>query len=125
MTFSNAVQSMSLSGSYNAAKIPSWHGYVYKTNANLTEDEIAAGKFKVIFVKSNGDQFVFTYDGVADYSFTGYIANSSGELGTGSAVAGTNLVVDPDLLEALLSDRWETNSQEYLDGQRTSEGEWD
>ena len=124
MTFSNAVSIISPSGANNATKIPSWHGYVYKTTTGLTDEDVAAGKYKFIFVKSVGDQYVYLYDGVADFSYTGYIANDNGALGTGTPDPSTKLVMDADLLEALASDAWETGSQTYYDENRTTEGEW-
>lgn len=124
MTFSNAVSSINAAGTNNATKIPSWHGYVYKTTTGMTDSDVLAGKFQLRFVKSNGDQYVYTFDGNSDYAYTGYIANASGALGTGSPVAGTTLTLDADLLEALASDAWETNAQVYYDANRTTEGEW-
>jgi hypothetical protein len=76
-------------------------------------------------VKSNGDQYAFLWDGNADYSYAGYVENSSGELGTGSPSTSTTLVLDPDLLEALVSDAWDSGAQSYFDEQRTTEGAWD
>lgn len=125
MTFSNAVATMNPSGTTNnAAKIPSWHGYVYETTTGLTEEAVAAGQFKLIFVKAGGDQYVYTYDGVADYAYTGYIANNGGALGTGTPAPSTTLDMGADLLEALVSDAWVTGSQTYYDTNRTTDSEW-
>ena len=41
---------------------------------------------------ANGDQYVYLFDGVADFTYLGYIANDDGELGTGNPVPGTTLV---------------------------------
>ena len=124
MTFSNATASINPSGANNATKIPSWHGYVYETTVGMTDEDVAAGKYKLIFVKANGDQYVFTYDGIADFSYTGYIANNGGALGTGTPVPGTTLEMGADLLEALVSDAWTTGSQTYYDSSRTTDSEW-
>ena len=125
MTFSSAINSIVNSTTNNATKIPSWHGYVYKTTTGMSDSDVEAGKFQLRFVKSNGDCYVFTWDGVADYAYTGYIANSSGAIGTGSPVIGTTLVMDADLLEALTYDSWDVGTQTYYDSQRTNEGVWD
>ena len=124
MTFSSAVGSMFAQGANNATKVPSWHGYVYKSVSGMTDEDVAAGKYQLRFVKTNGDQYVFVWDGNADYSYAGFIENSSGALGTGAPVAGTSLAMDPDLLEALQSDSWMIGAQTYYDEQRTSDGEW-
>ena len=124
MTFSNATAMISPSAANNATKVPSWHGYVFETTSGLTEEAVAAGQFKLIFVKANGDQYVYTFDGVADYAYTGYIANNSGALGTGSPSTSTTLGMGADLLEALVSDAWVTGSQTYYDTNRTTDSEW-
>lgn len=124
MTFSNAVATMNPSGTNNAAKIPSWHGYAYETTNGLTEEAVAAGQYKLIFVKASGDQYVYTWDGVADFAYTGYIANSGGALGTGTPDPSTTLDLGADLLEALASDAWVTGSQAYYDQNRTTDSEW-
>ena len=125
MTFSNALASITPSGTgNNATKIPSWHGYVYKTTTGMSDSDVTAGKYELRFVKSNGDCFVYTFDGVADYSYTGKISNTSGAIGTGSPVVGSTLTLDADLLEALAVDTWEIGSQAYYDENRTTEGEW-
>lgn len=124
MTFSNAVAMINTTGN-NATKIPSWHGYVYKNVDGMTEQDVAAGKFELRFVKSDGKQYVFTWDGVGDYVYTGYIVDNSGSLGTGDPSTATKLEMDPDLLEALSVDTWETGTQSYFETQRTGEGPWD
>lgn len=124
MTFSDALSRIGASETNDATKIPSWHGFVYKTVAAMSESDVAAGKYQLRFVKSNGDQYVFTWDGVADFVYTGYIANSSGAMGTGSPVVGTTLTMDADLLEALSVNSWEIGSKTYYDSQRTTDGEW-
>lgn len=124
MTFSNATASINPTGANNATKIPSWHGYVYETTSGMTDEDVAAGKYKLIFVKANGDQYVYTYDGVADFTYNGFIANNDGALGTGSPVVGTTLTLGADLLEALVSDAWVTGSQTYFDQNRTADSEW-
>ena len=40
----------------NAAKVPEWHGYVYKTTTGLTDEQIAAGMYKLVYVKANGEK---------------------------------------------------------------------
>lgn len=126
MTFSNAIANISpVSQARNAAKIPSWHGYVWKTTTGMSDEDVNAGKYQLRFVKSDGSQYVFTWDGAGDYAYTGYIAaGSGGSLGTGDPVVGTTLALDADLLEALTYDTWDTYAQSYLDAQRTTEGAW-
>ena len=108
----------------NAAKVPEWHGYVYKTTTGLAEDEVAAGKYKLVFVKANGDQYVYEWDGVADFTYLGYVANDEGALDDGEPVPGTTLVLDPDFLEAVAANNWESGSQETYDTRRTDGSNW-
>lgn len=108
----------------NAAKVPEWHGYVYKTTTGLSEADIAAGKYKLVFVKANGDQYVFQWDGLADFTYLGYIANDSGSLGNGSPDPGTTLVFDADLLEAVAEETWTIGAQETYESRRTADSNW-
>lgn len=108
----------------NAAKIPEWHGYVYKTTTGLTEQQIAAGMYKLVFVKANGDQYVFQWDGLADFTYLGYIENDDGELGTGAPVAGTTLVFDADFLEAVAAETWTIGAQATYESRRTADINW-
>ena len=108
----------------NAAKVPEWHGYVYKTTTGLSDADIAAGKYKLIFVKANGDQYVFQWDGLADFTYLGYIANDDGALGTGSPVPGTTLVFDQDLLEAVAEETWTVGAQATFESRRTADSNW-
>ena len=108
----------------NAAKVPEWHGYVYKTTTGLNEQQIAAGMYKLIYVKANGDQYVFQWDGVADFTYLGYIANDGGSLGSGSPNPETPLVQDADLLEAYASDTWTIGAQETYESRRTADSNW-
>ena len=125
MPISNIIKAISAANAAkNAAKIPSWHGYVYKTTTGLTEQEIAAGKYKLVFVKANGDQYVFEWDGVSDFTYLGYVENDDGELGTGDPVPGTTLVFYPDLLEAVAANNWESGAQATYDARRTAGSNW-
>ena len=125
MPISNIIKAISAANAAkNAAKIPQWHGYVYKTTTGLTEQEIADGKYKLVFVKANGDQYVFEWDGVADFTYLGYVVNDDGELGTGDPVPDTTLVFDPDLLEAVSANNWESGAQETYDARRTAGSNW-
>ena len=125
MPISNIIKSIiAANAAKNAAKVPSWHGYVYKTTDGLDEGEIAAGKYKLVFVKANGDQYVYEWDGVADFEYLGFVANSEGELGTGDPVPGTTLAFDPDFLEAVLANNWEIGAQETYDTRRTADSNW-
>ena len=128
MTFSNAVAGISESSeSRNATKIPQWAGYVYKSSTGLTEEEISNGKFRLVFVKSNGDQFVYKWDGVADYDYEGVLTHSGSNtlaLLTETPTASTKLVVDADLLEALTYDTWDIGAQAQYDSRRVGPGEW-
>ena len=125
MPISNIIRTIDAAdATRNAAKVPEWHGYVYKTTTGLTEQQVAAGMYKLVFVKANGDQYVFQWDGLADFTYLGCIANDDGELGTGDPVPGTTLVFDPDLLEAVSANNWESGAQETYDARRTAGSNW-
>ena len=108
----------------NAAKIPEWHGYVYKTTTGLTEQQVAAGMYKLVFVKANGDQYAYQWDGLDDFTYLGYIVNDDGELGTGAPVQSTTLVFDADLLEAVAAETWTIGAQETYESRRTADSNW-
>ena len=112
----------------NAAKFPVWAGgYVYKTTTGLTEQEVAAGKHRIVFVHANGDQYVYKWDGVADYAYEGYLAHgTSNALAslTGSPVSGTALPFDADFLEAVCGYSWEIGAQATFEARRTGGGVW-
>ena len=108
----------------NAAKVPEWHGYVYKTTTGLTDEQIAAGMYKLIYVKANGDQYVFQWDGIADFTYLGYIANNSGDLGSGAPNSETPLVQDADLLEAYAAETWTIGAQATYESRRTADSNW-
>ena len=125
MPISNIIRVIDAADStHNAAKVPEWHGYVYKTTTGLTEAEVAAGKYKLIFVKANGDQYVYQWDGLADFTYLGYIANDDGALGTGSPVPGTTLVQDADLPEAIAEETWTIGAQATYESRRTADSNW-
>ena len=125
MPISNIIKAISAANAAkNAAKIPSWHGYVFKTTTGLTEEEIAAGKYKLVFVKANGDQYVFQWDGVADFTYLGFIENDDGALGDDTPVPGTTLVFDADLLEAVAANSWESGAQATYETRRTAGSNW-
>ena len=113
----------------NAAKFPQWAGgYVYKTTAGLTEQEIAAKKYRIVFVHGNGDQYVFKWDGVADFTYEGYLAhgtsNALADVSSGSPVSGTALPFDADFLEAVGGNSWTVGAQATFEGRRTGGGVW-
>jgi len=112
----------------DAAKPTAWAGgYAFKTTTGLTEQEVAAGKHRLVFVHANGDQYVFKWDGVADYSYEGYLAHtgtSTLAALTGTPVAGTALPFDADFLEAVASQGWETGAKATFEGRRTAGGLW-
>ena len=113
----------------NAAKFPAWAGgYVYKTTSGLTEEEIAAGKHRMVFVHADGDQYVFKWDGVADYDYEGYLAhdtdNALADISTESPVSGTALPFDADFLEAVSANSWEIGAQATFEGRRTGGSLW-
>ena len=125
MPISNIIRTIQASDpTQNAAKVPEWHGYVYKTTTGLTEQEVAAGKYKLIYVKANGDQYVYQWDGLADFAYLGYIENDDGALGTGSPVSGTTLVQDADLLEAYAAETWTIGAQATYEARRTAGSNW-
>lgn len=113
----------------NAAKFPAWAGgYVYKTTSGLTEEEIAAGKHRMVFVHADGDQYVFKWDGVADYGYEGYLEhdtdNALADISTESPVSGTALPFDADFLEAVSANSWEIGAQATFEGRRTGGSLW-
>ena len=125
MPISNIIRVLDASDpARNAAKVPEWHGYVYKTTTGLTDEQIAAGMYKLIYVKANGDQYVFQWDGVADFTYLGYIANNSGDLGSGAPNSETPLVQDADLLEAYAAETWTIGAQATYESRRTADSNW-
>lgn len=125
MPISNIIRVLDASDpARNAAKVPEWHGYVYKTTTGLTDEQIAAGMYKLIYVKANGDQYVFQWDGVADFIYLGYIANNSGDLGSGALNPETPLVQDADLLEAYAAETWTIGAQATYESRRTADSNW-
>ena len=125
MPISNIIRILdAANAAQNAAKVPEWHGYVWKHTTGLTEADVAAGKYKLVFVKANGDQYVYLFDGVADYTYLGCIANDDGALGTGNPVVGTTLVQDADLLEAYAAETWYTGAQATFEARRTADSNW-
>ena len=125
MPISNIIRVLDASDpARNAAKVPEWHGYVYKTTTGLTDEQIAAGMYKLIYVKANGDQYVFQWDGVADFIYLGYIANNSGDLGSGAPNSETTLVQDADLLEAYAAETWTIGAQATYESRRTADSNW-
>jgi len=129
MDIASAFQYLNASdANSNAAKFPVWSGgYVYKTTTGLTEQETAANKHRLVFVHSNGDQYVFKWNGVADYSYEGYLAHTGTDTLaalTGTPVAGTSLTFDADFLEAICGTTWETGAQATYESRRTGGGVW-
>ena len=125
MSISNIIRVIDAAdATRNAAKVPEWHGYVYKTTTGLTEQQVAAGMYKLVFVKANGDQYVYQWDGIADFTYLGCIANDDGALGTGNPVPGTTLVFDADLLEAVAAETWTIGAQATYESRRTSDSNW-
>lgn len=113
----------------NAAKFPAWAGgYVYKTTTGLTEQEVAAGKHRMVFVHADGDQYIFKWDGVADYVYEGYLEhdtdNALADISSGSPVSGTALPFDADFLEAAAANSWEVGAQATFEGRRTGGSLW-
>jgi len=129
MDIANAFRYLNASdATSNAAKYPVWAGgYVYKATTGLTEQEIAANKHRLVFVHANGDQYVFKWDGVADYVYEGYLVHTgSSTLAalTGTPVVGTTLPFDADFLEAVSGQTWETGAQATYEARRTGGGLW-
>jgi len=111
----------------NAAKDTSWGAYVHKTTSGMSTQDVADGKFKLIFVQRDGDQYVFTYGGTASptYTYTGCIAKgASGAKGTGSPDPSTALELDATLMQAIIGDAWITGSLDNFEAARNGSGEW-
>jgi len=110
--------------SQDAAKDQSWGGYLHKTTSGLSAADITAGKFKLIFVQRDGDQYVFLVDG-ATWTYSGYIAKgASGAKGTGTPVSGTALELDTQLMKAIAGDNWLVGSMTDFESARSGSGEW-
>lgn len=113
----------------NAAKFPAWPGgYVYKTTLGVSAADIDAGKFRLVFVHSSGDQYIFKWNGVADYAYEGYLAhtgtNDLASLTSGTPSVAVSLPCDADMLEAILSTSWETGAQSTYEARRKTPGLW-
>ena len=87
-----------------AAKRPSWNGYVKKTVATGAEE----GSYSLTFKKRDGTENKY------DVTATG-ITVASGS----SAV-----LMDPELLAAMLSDDWITGSIDTFESARSGSGTW-
>lgn len=129
MDIASAMNAMNYADTANnAAKFPVWAGgYAYKTQLGLSEDDMDAGKYRMVFVHANGDQYVFKWDGVADYVYEGYLAHTgTSTLAslTGTPVAGTALPFDADFLEAIAGTDWQVGAQATFEGRRTGGGLW-
>jgi len=113
----------------NAAKFTVWpSGYAYKTVLGLTDAEVTAGKYRLVFVQANGDQFVFKWNGVADFTYEGYAVHTGtsdlADLATAVLVTATKLNCDADFMEACCSFNWETGAQATYESRRTGGGVW-
>jgi len=127
MSIDYAISSISPDSDVNAAKDQSWGGYAHKTTTGLSTADVEAGKYKLIFVQRDGDQYVYTFNGTANptYTYTGYIAKgASGAKGTGTPVAGTALEFDAVLLKAIVGNGWLTGSLTDFESARNGAGEW-
>lgn len=125
MPISNIIRVIDAADSTrNAAKVPEWHGYVYKTTTGLTEQQAASGMYKLVFVKANGDQYVYQWDGLADFTYVGFVENDDGALGTSAPAPSTTLVQDADLLEAYAAETWQIGAQATYESRRTADSNW-
>jgi len=110
--------------SQDAAKDQSWGGYVHKTTSGLSDADVTAGKYKLIFVQRDGDQFVFLVNG-ATWTYSGYIEHgSAGAKGTGTPEPATDLPLDSDLMKAFAGDNWILGSLTDFEEARSGAGEW-
>ena len=122
MTLNSAMNSIRPDSATNAAKIPPWGGYVFKTVPEGAQE----GHYQLRYVKRSGDQFVYDVDGATSTpTYIGYIAHGSGgSLGTGAPVSSTSLTYDPALLKADYGAEWITGNNADFEAARSGSGEW-
>lgn len=128
MNMKDAIAAISASSTTkNAAKDQAWGGYIHKTTTGLATSDVTAGKYKLIFVQRDGDQYVFTYNGttLGTWTYSGYIAKGTdGAKGTGDPVSSTALEMDVALMVATIGDGWITGKLADFEEARNGTGEW-
>ena len=124
MPISNIIRSLvAADGARNAAKVPELKGYLVKTTDGLSEEEIAAGKFKLVFVNADGDQYVFAFDG-SGYAYVGFVAGASRPGDHGEPDASVAFALDGEIFTALVGDNWTIGSRDAFEAARTAVRKW-
>ena len=119
MPISNIIRSLvAADGGRNAAKVPEMKGYLVKTTDGLSEEEIAAGKFKLVFVNADGDRYVFAFDG-SGYAYVGFAKARSD-----TPDASVAFALDGEIFTALTGDNWTIGSRDAFEAARTAVRKW-
>lgn len=101
MTLADAVESIVNSSTKDAAKRPSWAGYVKRGTVNAT-----TGAYDLTFKNRAGTTYVYSFDGSA------WTAPS------------TALPIDAELLASFLAGDWMTGSSADFDTAAGNTGTW-
>lgn len=106
MDFAEAVRAIVPDGytNRNAAKRPSWGGYVFTTKTSA--EGAATLTYTLTFKKRGGATFVYTWNGSA------WTAGS------------TALSMDGELLAAMAADDWTTGAAADFEAARSGNGTW-
>lgn len=125
MTLNSAMNSIRPDSATNAAKIPAWGGYVFKTVPEGAQE----GHYQLRYVQRNGDQYVFDVNGATSVAtYLGFVEHGTGgSLGTGTPVApvaSTTLVYDAALVMADYGAEWTTGNNADFEAARSGGGVW-
>ena len=122
MTLNSAMNSIRPNSATNAAKIPAWGGYIFKTVPEGAQEN----HYQLRYVQRNGDQYVFDVNGATSVAtYVGYVEHGSGgSLGTGSPVSTTPLTYDAALVMADYGADWMTGNNADFEAARSGGGVW-
>lgn len=122
MTLNSAMNSIRPDSATNAAKIPAWGGYIFKTVPEGAQEN----HYQLRYVQRNGDQYVFDVNGATSVAtYVGYVEHGSGgSLGTGSPVSTTPLTYDAALVMADYGSDWMTGNNADFEAARSGGGVW-
>lgn len=87
-----------------AAKRPSWGGYVKKTVT--TAEDSSVETYTLTFVKRDGTSFIYTWDGTA------FVAPT------------TKIALDDEFLAAMLASDWTSGEAADFELARSGTGDW-
>ena len=106
MTFADAIQSLTYGGTNNAAKRPSWTGYV---KVDITATDATTGEptaWTVTYKNRTGTEYVYTY--------------ATGEW----TAPSTALPVDAEFHAGMLANDWINGVAADFEEARTGNGAW-